>query len=160
MGYGEICPLKSKFNFWNRLTFSNKKLILLGSFQEPFGARQSDQRCEIWKCRQSSTESVSTENQINFWKSLKFLSAGHLVYLRPCPVAGQLMGLEIQFQPTDPKQNKTKQNKAKQSKTKQNKAKQDKTRKDKTRQDKTRQDRSLTSLRTKIIQFCAFLCWK
>ena len=35
MGYGEICPLKSKFNFWNRLTFSNKKLILLGSFQEP-----------------------------------------------------------------------------------------------------------------------------
>ena len=103
--WGDLSTEK-QINFWNRLTFSNKKLILLGSFQEPFGARQSDQRCEIWKCRQSSTESVSTENQINFWNRLtylktniwyslkvwknllvenlwKFLSAKHSVYWGP-----------------------------------------------------------------------------
>ena len=56
-------------------------------------------------------------------KSLKFLSAGHLVYLRPCPVAGQLMGLEIPFQPTDPKKNKTKKQNKTKTKTKQNKQK-------------------------------------
>ena len=63
--WGDLSTEK-QINFWNRLTFSNKKLILLGGFQEPFGTRQSDQRYAIWKCRQSSTESVSTENQINF----------------------------------------------------------------------------------------------
>ena len=63
--WGDLSTEK-QINFWNRLTFSNKKLILLGGFQEPFGARKSDQRYAIWKCRQSSTESVSTENQINF----------------------------------------------------------------------------------------------
>ena len=56
-------------------------------------------------------------------KSLKFLSAGHLVYLRPCPVAGQLMGLEIPFQPTDPKKNKTKKQNKTKTKTKQKKQK-------------------------------------
>ena len=57
-------------------------------------------------------------------KSLKFLSAGHLVYLRPCPVAGQLMGLEIPFQPTDPKKNKTKKQNKTKTKTKQKNKKQ------------------------------------
>ena len=103
--WGDLSTEK-QINFWNRLTFSNKKLILLGGFQEPFRARQSDQRYAIWKCRQSSTESVSTENQINFWNRLaylktniwyslkvwknllvenlwKFLSARHSVYWGP-----------------------------------------------------------------------------
>ena len=53
-------------------------------------------------------------------KSLKFLSAGHLVYSRPCPVAGQLMGLEIPFQPTDPKK-KQKNKKTKKQKNKKTK---------------------------------------
>ena len=49
MGYAEICLLKKQINFWNRLKFPNKNLILLGSFKESFGgirerARQSDQR--------------------------------------------------------------------------------------------------------------------
>ena len=68
--------------------FKNKHLIFVTSLKEPFNR-----------------------------KSLKFLSAGHLVYLRPCPVAGQLMGLEIPFQPTDPKKNKTKKKKTKNKKT-------------------------------------------
>ena len=81
--------------------FKNKHLIFVTSLKEPFNR-----------------------------KSLKFQSAGHLVYLRPCPVAGQLMGLEIPFQPTDPKK---KQNK----KTKQNKNK-NKTKKQKTKNKKTK----------------------
>ena len=67
--------------------FKNKHLIFVTSLKEPFNR-----------------------------KSLKFLSAGHLVYLRPCPVAGQLMGLEIPFQPTDPKKNKTKKQRQQQKK--------------------------------------------
>ena len=66
--------------------FKNKHLIFVTSLKEPFNR-----------------------------KSLKFLSAGHLVYLRPCPVAGQLMGLEIPFQPADPKR-KTKKPKNKKAK--------------------------------------------
>ena len=71
--------------------FKNKHLIFVKSLKEPFSK-----------------------------KSLKFLSAGHLVYLRPCPVAGQLMGLEIPFQPTDPKK-KQKNKKAKKQKNKKTK---------------------------------------
>ena len=86
MGYAEICLLKKQINFWNRLKFPNKNLILLGSFKESFGgirerARQSDQRRAVWKCGQlndilvcSSSENLTTENQIHFRNRLKFLN--------------------------------------------------------------------------------------
>ena len=97
--------------------FKNKHLIFVTSLKEPFNR-----------------------------KSLKSLSAGHLVYLRPCPVAGQLMGLEIPFQPTDPKKNKTKkQNKTKtKTKTKQKNKKQ-KTKKQKNKQTNKKQTSKKTN---------------
>ena len=68
------------------MKFPNKNPILLGSFKESFGgirerARQSDQRRAVWKCGQSndilvcsSSESLTTENQIHFRNRLKFLN--------------------------------------------------------------------------------------
>ena len=53
-----ICSLKKKVNFWNRLTFLNKHLLFLRSLKGPFGGN-----------------------------SVKLLTAGHLVYLRPYPAA-------------------------------------------------------------------------
>ena len=79
--WGDLSTEK-QINFWNRLTFSNKKLILLGRFQEPFGARRSDQRYAIRKCRQPITESAPTENQINFWNRLTFLKTNILYSLK------------------------------------------------------------------------------
>ena len=85
-GTREFVYLKKKINFWNRLKFPNKNPILLGSFKESFGgirerARQSDQRRAVWKCGQSndilvcsSSESLTTENQIHFRNRLKFLN--------------------------------------------------------------------------------------
>ena len=91
--------------------FKNKHLIFVKSLKEPFSR-----------------------------KSLKFLSAGHLVYLRPCPVAGQLMGLEIPFQPADPKKNqknkKTKKQKNKKQKNKKQKNKKQKNKKTKKQKSK------------------------
>ena len=98
--------------------FKNKHLIFVTSLKEPFNR-----------------------------KSLKFQSAGHLVYLRPCPVAGQLMGLEIPFQPTDPKKNKTKKQNKTKTKTKQKKQKTKKqtdkqTNKQKTNKQKTNKQKT------------------
>ena len=102
--------------------FKNKHLIFVKSLKEPFNR-----------------------------KSLKFLSAGHLVYLRPCPVAGQLMGLEIPFQPTDPKKKqnkKTKQNKNK-NKTKKQKTKtKNKKQKTKKQKQKTKNKKQKTNKQT------------
>ena len=95
--------------------FKNKHLIFVTSLKEPFNR-----------------------------KSLKFQSAGHLVYLRPCPVAGQLMGLEIPFQPTDPKKNKTKKQNKTKTKTKQKNKKQ-KIKKQKNKQTKNKQAKKQTN---------------
>ena len=95
--------------------FKNKHLIFVKSLKEPFSR-----------------------------KSLKFLSAGHLVYLRPCPVAGQLMGLEIPFQPTDPNKNKTKKQNKTKTKTKQKKQK-TKNKKQKNKKTKKQTNKKQTS---------------
>lgn len=59
---GEFVHRKTKFEFWNRLTFLNKYLIFLRSFKQHFGE-----------------------------KSVKISDYLHLVYLGLCPAAGHLV---------------------------------------------------------------------